>query len=111
MTARPLPMPDAPLKRIRAAEPPVDHQTHHAEDRDAGHPADRDIVKAIREPDAACHGGGEYKEDHCNGRAMFMLDARVPERSHAMLIAALGMDADQIHFVLPTFLTLVVSPT
>jgi hypothetical protein len=111
MAARPLPVPDAPLQRFGATEPPVDHQTHQAEDRDAGNPANRDIVEAVGKPDAARHGGSEYEEDHANGRAMLVLDVLAAERTHTMLIAALGIDAYRIHFALPTVLRLVVSPT
>jgi hypothetical protein len=105
MAARPLPIPDVPLPRRRAAEPTVDDQAHHAENRDPGHPADRDIVEAVRHPDAARHGGGEYREDQGVGRAILMLDTRAAERPHAMLIAAQGIGADRIHCALPTVLS------
>jgi hypothetical protein len=111
MGARPLPVPDVPLQRFGATEPPVDHQTHQAEDRDAGNPANRDIVEAVGKPDAARHGGSEHEEDHDNGRAMLVLDVLTGERTHTMLIATQGIDAYRIHFALPIVLKLIVPPT
>ncbi|WP_050455363.1 hypothetical protein [Candidatus Burkholderia verschuerenii] len=56
---RPLPMRDAALQRVRAAETLVDQRAHHGENSNAGDPAQRDAVEAVGEENAAAHGDRE----------------------------------------------------
>jgi uncharacterized sporulation protein YeaH/YhbH (DUF444 family) len=99
---RALAMPDAPFERAHAGEPAIDHEAEHGEDHDPGNPASGDIVERVGNEDAAGHGADEQKENHEDGRAMFVFDAHIAERAQALLIAAQGMRANRsFHFFLP----------
>jgi hypothetical protein len=106
MGTRSLPLTNAALERVGAAEPAIDECAEHGENRHPCDRSDRDTVEFVAEPGAAQHGGSEHQHDHDERRTLLVLDMSDAANAVAKLVAAQGIGTEGVHSVLQTVMDL-----